>query len=217
MKLEFTEKELREMSPEDRKVLFKGRDPLEEEGFRFSGISVGMAFAIAIALILIAYLVIEFIFQPTIAPPLEPTRFEIPLPEDHPLLEADVYFVAESFWNQAQYERFITASERLRAQESLQDHTEAVKELYLFEVKAMFFLGEYERGREFARFIQSRHPDDNQFMSDVYYVRGHITLHKDGHREALGAFREAYILNGRYADEAEQAMNTITRITRPIW
>ncbi len=206
------------MSPEDRKALFGGRDPLEEqEGFRFSGISVGMAFVIAIGLILAAFLIIEFVFQPTIAPPLEHSRFELPVSSDHPVLEEDVFFITESYWNQAEFQRFKGASERLRSHDYVAHETDVIKELYLYELKALFFLEEYDEAREFARFIQSRHPDDNHFMSDVYYIRGHITLNQQGHREALGAFREAYILNGRYADEAERAMNTINRINRPIW
>jgi len=219
VKIRFSEKELRSMSSEDRKTLFGGTDPFEKDNkfFSFSGMSVGMAFLIAIFLIVITTLVIQFVIKPEIVPPIPHEAFTLPIEESHAARNQDIYIVAAGYWNQSEFEAFIPASERLLSLSELSDDVAARKEIHLYTLKAYIFTEQFDQGRSYAQFIQSRYPDDYMFMSDVFYYRGHINLETLGYKEAYGAFRESHILGGRYSEEAGKAMNTIDRMSRPLW
>jgi hypothetical protein len=219
VKLTFTDEELRKMSPEDRRSLFGGKDPLNEKegGFSLSGMSVGMALVIAILLIAATTIVIQYLIRPQIAPPLQHLDFVLPLEENHPVKETELFIITEGYWNQSGFSSFLNTAARLHENELIRDETEARKELYLYQIKAHYFNEDYEKATELARFVQSRYPSDTAFMSDIFYLRGHITLKNRGHREAYGAFAESYLLGGRYSDEAGQAKRRIDRMNRPFW
>lgn len=208
------------MSSEERKALFGGTDPFEKDGkagFRFSGMSVGMALIIAIALVVLTTMVIQYVVKPEIVPPLSHDTFSLPLDENHAAKDQDIYIVAAGYWNQGNFEAFIPAAERLLSLPELQDEIPARKEIYLYTLRAYIFNEELEQTRSYAQFIQSRYPDDFVFMSDIFYYRGHITLQLEGYRQAYGAFRESHILGGRYEEEAGRAMNKIDSMSRPLW
>ncbi|MCH8567710.1 MAG: hypothetical protein LAT67_05580 [Balneolales bacterium] len=219
VKIRLTEEDLKKMTPEERKALFRGKDPIEDKGFRFSGPSIGLAFTIAIGLILIAIVIIQYVIKPEIVAPMVKGQFELPLNSDNPVFETDLYLITAGYWNQENFSQFIPVGERLLLTDTFQgdDNVEARKELYLYLLRAHIFNEDFERAREFARFIQSRHPYDNIFMSDVFYYRGHIILQTMNYRNAYGAFRESFALGGRYASEAERAMNNIDRMSKPLW
>lgn len=219
-KIQITESQLREMSEEDRKALFGGKDPLKDMS-GISGRAMALALGSAFTLILAFFFIIQFIVQPSIVPELERGSFDLGLEENHPALEADLYRIARGYWNTEQFADFVESSRTLVAANLLNreqpDEQRALKELYRYTARALIFTEAYDEAREYIRFVQSRHTEDPIFMSDMFYYRGHVILRTRTYADAFGAFHEAHALGGRYAEAAESAKNDIQSMNSPLW
>ncbi|MFW6348547.1 MAG: hypothetical protein ACOC2C_08075, partial [Cyclonatronaceae bacterium] len=172
LKIQLTESQLREMSEEERKALFGGKDPLKDMS-GISGRAMALALGGAFTLIMGFFFFVQFVIDPRIVPELERGTLELGLQENHPALEADAYRLARGHWNTGEYEDFVPAARDLVASGMLSrkepDELQALKELHRYTARALIFAESYDEAREFIRFVQSRYIDDSEFMSDMFY------------------------------------------------
>lgn len=220
LKIQLTESQLREMSEEERKALFGGKDPLKDMG-GVSGKALGLALGSALTLILGFFFFIQFVVQPSVVPELEQGSFELGLQEEHPALATAEYRIARGYWNTGQFDEFVNSSRDFVAAGLLDpeqsEELQALKELHRYTARALLLTEAYDEAREYIRFVQSRYNNDSVFMSDMFYYRGHIILHTRTYADAYGAFHEAHALGGRYAEAAERAKNEIESMNSPLW
>jgi hypothetical protein len=212
--IRLTRKDLEKIPVEERVKLF-GHDPLEKEGGFISKWSVITALAIAALLIGITAFIIEAYLNPGIEPQIDTSVFAIP--EEGQFEDSEAYISMKQIWLSGNAARFSEHADAFLNNADFELSSDVIREVQLYKIRAFLLTEEYQSAENLARILHSRYSNNQTYLSDLYYYRGHIIAKRENLNAAFGAFSESCALSGRYSDESCRIMRDIQRMNRPLW
>ncbi len=120
--------------------------------------------------------------------------------EDHDITSGTLYAGIGGQWDDQNYDESITEIDDIIAEAG--DDEDLVKEFEILKLHAIARSGDHNRAIHYSRTLQQRYSSDSDFMSEIYWYRGHLYYKMDRPYDAYRAFQSVGRNQGDRAEEA---------------
>lgn len=202
------------MSPDEAREFFGGELPQayrnipQQSGGGFQIDRRALAYAMVAFLLFLGSLMLYFKLTGAtqVIEPMEAGTIEL-VSREYPEVNSELQTISNR-WNAGDLEAAVSSINTI-IEDAKEQSSDLAKQLYLLKIKGMVVQEKNAQAARFGQYLQSQYPNDEMFLAEVYWYRGHSYYYRKRYYDAINAFDQVVLLGGTHADQAQQYLDKI--------